>query len=146
MSILDDEDIVIQRTHNHVTSRINLPNAQRGELKPIEYAKMVDVYVRVVTSYVDFFIKYWIKDDVHQTNKLMTEELERVGLYGWTGLIEAECNPLGEYVMSLDCPASVSEIKAFLTRVVKGDLEFRCRYPIGCSNALNMIKELGLSF
>lgn len=146
MSILDDEDIAIQRVHNHVTSKINLPNKQRGELKPIEYAKLVDVYARVVTSYVDFFIKYWIKDDVYQTNKLMTEELERVGLCGWAGFTAEENNSIGEYVMSLDCPASVSEIKAFLTRVVKGDLEFRCRYPIGCTNALDMIKELGISF
>ena len=146
MSILDDEDIAIQRVHNHVASKINLPNAQRGELKPIEYAKMVDVYARVITSYVDFFIKCWIKDDVRQTNKLMTEELERVGLCGWAGFTAEENNSIGEYVMSLDCPASVSEIKAFLTRVVKGDLEFRCLYPIGCSNALDMIKELGISF
>ena len=145
MSILDDEDVVIQRTHNHVTSRINLPNAQRGELKPIEYAKMVDVYAHVITSYVDFFIKYWMKDDVCQTNKLMTEELERVGLYGWKGLTEAECNPLGEYVMSLDCPATLEEMKIFFKRVIMGDLEFRNRYPIESTNAFDMIKELEIS-
>lgn len=84
MSILDDEDIAIQRVHNHVISKINLPNKQRGELNPIEYAKLVDVYARVMTSYVKFFIKYWNENDVNETNKLMTEELGRVGIYGWT--------------------------------------------------------------
>ena len=146
MSILDDEDIAIQRVHNHVTSKTYQPNEQRGELKPIEYAKMVDVYARVITSYVDFFIKYWMKDDVRQTNKLMTEELERVGLCGWAGFTAEENNSIGEYVMSLDCPATLEEMKIFFKRLIMGDLEFRCRYPIGCSNALNMIKELGLSF
>lgn len=146
MSILDDEDIAIQRVHNHVASKNNLPNAQRGELKPIEYAKMVDVYARVITSYVDFFIKCWIKDDVRQTNKLMTEELERVGLCGWAGFTAEENNSIGEYVMSLDCPATVESMKEFFKRVVKGDLEFRCRYPINDTNALELIKTLNLVF
>ena len=146
MSILDDEDIAIQRVHNHVISKINLPNKQRGELNPIEYAKLVDVYARVMTSYVKFFIKYWNENDVNETNKLMTEELGRVGIYGWTGLTAKENNPLGEYVLSLDCPATVESMKEFFKRVVKGDLEFRCRFPIDNTNALELIKTLNLVF
>lgn len=146
MSILDDEDVVIQRINNSYMSRIYIPNEQRGELSPIEYGKWIDVYARVMTSYVKFFIKCWNENDVNETNKFMIEELERVGLYGWSGLTAEENTPLGEYVLSLDCPATIEEIKEFFKRVVMGDLEFRCRYPIDNTNALELIKTLNLVF
>lgn len=96
----------------------------------------------MVKFYVDFFIDYWYENDVNETNQKMSRELERVGITHWTGLKEEENNPLGEYVLSLDCPASVDEMKEFFNRVMMGDLEFLCRYPIRESNAFDMIKGL----
>ena len=146
MSILDDENVVIQRISNSSMSKIYIPNEQRGELSPIEYAKWVNVYARVMTSYVKFFVKYWNENDVNETNKLMIEELERVGIHGWTGLTAEENNPIGHYVLSLDCPTSAADMKEFFKKVVKGDLEFRCRYPIDDTNAFQLIKTLNLVF
>ena len=146
MSILDDEDVVIQGLSNSSMSKIYIPNEQRGELSPIVYAEWANVYAHVMTSYVKFFIKCWNKNDVNETNKLMNEELERVGIHGWIGLTAEENNPLGKYVLSLDCPVSAADMREFFKRVVKGDLEFRCRYPINDTNALELIKTLNLVF
>ena len=146
MSILDDEDVVIQRISNSSMSKIYIPNEQRGELSPIVYAEWVNVYARVMTSYVKFFVRFWNENEVNETNKLMNEELERVGLYGWAGFTAEENNSIGEYVLALDCPAIVEDMKEFFVRVVMGDLEFRCRYPIDNTNALELIKTLNLVF
>ena len=75
----------------------------------------------------------------------MSRELERVGITHWAGLTEEESKTLGEYVLSLDCHANVDNIKAFFERVIMGDLEFLCRYPIGDNNAFDMIKGLNLN-
>ena len=144
MSILDDEDVVIQRINNSSMTKIYMPNEQRGELSPTEYAKWINVYALVMTSYVKFFVKCWNAEDVNATNKLMMEELEGVGLYGWIGLTEEENNALGKYVLTLDCPTTAEEMKGFFKRVIKGDLEFRCRYPMDDSNAYELIKSLDL--
>lgn len=114
-----------------------------------EYARCLTVYKEVMQSYVQFFIDYWVKDNVNETNRLMTEELERVGIINqhrlWISRItEEENNPLGEYVLQLDYPISWSDMKVFFDRVMSGDLEFRCRYPIGDTDAFEMIKQLGL--
>ena len=93
-------------------------------------------------SYAEFFQDYWYKDNVDRTNQKMIEELERVGIRGWSGLSEEENNPLGEYVLSLDSPVSTTTMKEFFKRVMMGDLEFRCRYPIGDTSALELIREL----
>ena len=74
-----------------------------------EYARCLTVYKEVMQSYVQFFIDYWVKDNVNETNRLMTEELERVGIINqhrlWISRItEEENNPLGEYVLQLDYP------------------------------------------
>jgi hypothetical protein len=88
---------------------------------------------------VDFFKRYWFKDDVNETNRLMREQLSNSG---WSGLTEEENNPLGEYVLHLDFPASWSDMQELFQRVESGDLEFRCRYPIGDTNALDIIRKL----
>ena len=41
--------------------------------------------------------------------------------------------------------ASLDDIKEFFSRVMSGDLGFLCRYPIGDSNAFDMIKGLNLN-
>lgn len=144
MSLLDDEDDVIGRGSNVVFRSAALANNPYRENMDIEkYALLLSVYEKVSISYADFFIKYWRKDDVSKTNELMIGEFERVGLRGWGGLLEEENNPLGEYVFSLDFPAKVSDVKDFFGRVMMGDLEFRCRYPIGNSNAFDLIKSIG---
>ena len=144
MSLLDDENDLMERGSNRLFRKGALANNPYRENMEIEkYTMLLSVYEKVSISYVDFFIKYWHKDDVSKTNELMIRELERVGLTGWNGLLEEENNPLGEYVLSLDFPAKVSDIKDFFRRVMMGDLEFRCRYPIGDSNAFDLIKSIG---
>ena len=144
MSILSSFEDILARQDNFVFRGAVLANNPYRENMEIEkYTMLLSVYEKVSISYVDFFIKYWHKDDVSKTNELMIRELERVGLTRWNGLLEEENNPLGEYVLSLDFPAKVSDVKDFFGRVMMGDLEFRCRYPIGDSNAFDLIKSIG---
>lgn len=115
-------------------------NPFREELSIEEYARYTSVYATVVESYVKFFERFWHKDDVESTNADMIKELARVGMTGWSGLTAEENNPLGEYVLSLDCPVTATQMKEFFKRVTMGDLEFRCRYPIGDSDAFTIIR------
>lgn len=116
-------------------------NPYRENLSIEEYIQYLGVYTRVALSYAEFFQDYWYKDDVAKTNQKMIEELERVGIKGWSGMTEEENNPLGEYVLSLDSPVSTTTMKEFFKRVVMGDLEFRCRYPIGDTSALDLVRH-----
>jgi hypothetical protein len=150
MSIVDDQDILINGIKNSDANRsyyIEQESPMAVTLRERhtidDYARCLAVYKEVMQSYVQFFIDYWVKDNVNETNCWMTKELERVGIVGWVGLTEEENNPLGEYVLQLDFPASWSDMQTFFNRVMSGDLEFRCRYPMGNTNALDMIKGLG---
>ena len=143
-SIVDDFDVQFEGIRNiSKRSKIERESPMAVSLREKhtidEYARCLAVYKEVMQSYVQFFIDNWVKDDVNKTNRLMTEELEKVGIVGWTGLTEEENNPLGEYVLLLDYPISWSNMKAFFERILSGDLEFRCRYPIGNTNARDMI-------
>ena len=144
VSLLSGRKTIKSYSNNIMNSKLRNPDSHpvRGELSVEEYIHYLDIYAQVVRFYVDFFIDYWYENDVNETNEKMSRELERVGITHWTGLKEKENNPLGEYVLSLDCPVSVDEMKDFFNRVMMGDLEFLCRYPIGESNALDMIKGL----
>ena len=151
MGALDSYEVTMSRSDNYVnrltfeqTSPMAVSLREKHTID--EYARCLAVYKEVMQSYVQFFIDYWVKDDVNKTNRLMTEELEKVGIVGWTGFTEEENNPLGEYVLLLDYPISWSNMKVFFERVLSGDLEFRCRYPIGNTNARDMIKCLGITF
>ena len=147
VSILSGRKTIKSSSNNFLNSKLHHPKPHpiRGELSATEYVHYLNIYTQVVKFYVDFFIDYWYENDVNETNQKMSRELERVGITHWTGLKEKENNPLGEYVLSLDCPASVDEMKEFFNRVLMGDLEFLCRYPIGDSNAFDMIKDLGIN-
>ena len=92
--------------------------------------------------YVDFFTDYWYKDNVAKTNEKMIERLEEVGITGWSGLTPEENNPLGEYVLSLDLPIKDSEMKEFFNRVIRGDLEFLCRYPYNGTGAWELTRNI----
>jgi hypothetical protein len=140
MSLLDPIDDVLNCGDNFIYRQIALENNPYREGLEVEtYIKYSEVYAKVMTFYVKFFHDYWYKDNVEKTNEKMIAEMNRVGLNGWSGLTEAENNPLGEYVLSLDCPAKTSDIEEFFKRVMTGDLEFLCRYPIDETNALNLI-------
>ena len=99
---------------------------------------MLNIYAQVAESYTSFFAECWCKNDVEMTNKRMSE---RLGIPGWTGLSDDEHDSLGEYVLALDCPVNISRMKEFFARVMMGDLEFLCRYPIGKTNAFDLIKS-----
>lgn len=116
-------------------------NPYRENLSIEEYIQYLGVYTKVALSYAEFFQDYWYKDDVAKTNQKMIEELERVGIKGWSGMTEEENNPLGEYVLSLDCPATATAMREFFKRVMMGDLEFRCRYPIGETSARDLVRH-----
>ena len=140
MGIFDEHESD-NRVKRHIAVR---ENSYREGLSIEKYARYTSVYATVVESYVKFFERNWHKDDVESTNADMIKELARVGITGWSGLTAEENNPLGEYVLSLDCPATATQMKEFFKRVTTGDLEFRCRYPIGDTDALTIIRtEIG---
>ena len=76
------------------------------------------------------------------TTERMIAEMEKAGINGWKGVTDAENNPLGEYVLTLDYPAKTTDIKEFFERVINGDLEFLNRYPIDHTNAFELIKSI----
>ena len=146
MSLLDPIDEQINKGNNYVIRTCALKdNPYRKNLSTTEYVKYLDIYTRIVESYVKFFTDYWYKDDVEKTNEMMTEELIRKEVIKpgmvWTGLTEEENNPLGEYVLTLDCPATADAMRELFRRVLMGDLEFRCTYPINDTTALKLIRE-----
>ena len=142
ISILSDIEDQMNNGDNVVIRMSALQdNPYRENLSIEDYIKYLDVYTMVTLSYAEFFQDYWYKDNVDRTNQKMIEELERVGIRGWSGLSEEENNPLGEYVLSLDSPVSTTTMKEFFKRVVMGDLEFRCRYPIGDTSALDLVRH-----
>lgn len=147
VSLLSGRKTIKSYSNNIMNSKLRNPDSHpvRGELSVEEYIHYLDIYAQVVRFYVDFFIDYWYENDVNETNEKMSRELERVGITHWAGLTEEESKTLGEYILSLDCPANVDDIKAFFERVIMGDLEFLCRYPIGDNNAFDMIKGLNLN-
>ena len=116
-------------------------NPYRENLSIEEYIQYLGVYTKGALSYAEFFQDYWDKDDVAKTNQKMIEELERVGIKGWSGMTEEENNPLGEYVLSLDCRVTATAMREFFKRVMMGDLEFRCRYPIGETSARDLVRH-----
>ena len=118
-------------------------NPFREDLDADTYSRYLDVYAKVATFYADFFAWYWYKDNVEKTNEKMIEAMGKVGLNKWSGLTEAENNPLGEYVLSLDYPAKISDIKDFFKRVMTSDLEFLCRYPIDDTDSYDLIRGVG---
>lgn len=142
ISILSDIEDQMNNGDNVVIRMSALQdNPYRENLSIEDYIKYLDVYTKVALSYAEFFQDYWHKDNVDRTNQKMIEELERVGIRGWSGLSEEENNPLGEYVLSLDSPVSTTTMKEFFKRVMMGDLEFRCRYPIGDTSALDLVRH-----
>lgn len=121
-------------------------NPYREDLDADIYSKYLDVYAKVATFYINFFVCYWYKDYVEKTNEKMIAEMEKVALSNWSGLSETENNPLGEYVLSLNYPAKISDIKDFFRRVMMGDLKFLCCYPIDDTNAFELIKKTNIEF
>ncbi len=142
ISILSDIEDQMNNGDNVVIRMSELQdNPYRENLSIEDYIKYLDVYTKVALSYAEFFQDYWYKDNVDRTNQKMIEELERVGIRDWSGLSEEENNPLGEYVISLDSPVTTTTMKEFFKRVMMDDLEFRCRYPIGDTSALDLVRH-----
>ena len=142
-SIFDDPEVNRDGGDNAMRRKATLiSNPYREDLSIDIYARYLDIYRRVMNSYADFFCSNWYKDDVKKTNEVMAQELEKAGVSsGWTGLTEEENNPLGWYVITLDFPVTSSQMREFFKRVMIGDLEFLCRYPIQETNAKNLIRE-----
>jgi hypothetical protein len=142
-SIFDDPEVNRDGGDNAMRRKATLiSNPYREDLSIDIYARYLDIYRRVMNSYADFFCSNWYMDDVKKTNEVMAQELEEAGVSsGWTGLTEQENNPLGWYVITLDFPVTSSQMREFFKRVMTGDLEFLCRYPIQETNAKNLIRE-----
>lgn len=142
-SILDDPEVIMNGGDKAMRRKATLiSNPYREDLSIDIYARYLDIYRRVMNSYADFFCSNWYMDDVKKTNEVMAQELEEAGVSsGWTGLTEEENNPLGWYVITLDFPVTSSQMREFFKRVMTGDLEFLCRYPIQETNAKNLIRE-----
>ena len=55
-------------------------NPYREDLDADIYSKYLDVYAKVATFYINFFVCYWYKDYVEKTNEKMIAEMEKVAL------------------------------------------------------------------
>ena len=147
ISILADIDDQLNHGDNIIGRIKSLSDNPYREGSSVEdYLHNLNIYAQVMKIYVCFFSDYWYKDDVDKTNEMMSNELERVGLYGpntyriWSGLTAEENNSLGEYVLSLDLPIKDSDMKNFFNRVRSGDLAFLCRYPYNGTDAFELLK------
>ena len=147
ISILADIDDQLNHGDNIIGRIKTLSDNPYREGSSVEdYLHNLNIYAQVMKIYVCFFSDYWYKDDVDKTNEMMSNELERVGLYGpntyriWSGLTAEENNSLGEYVLSLDLPIKDSDMKNFFNRVRSGDLAFLCRYPYNGTDAFELLK------
>ena len=91
ISILSDVDDLMNNGDNMVIRMSAIQdNPYRENLSIEEYIQYLGVYTKVALSYAEFFQDYWYKDDVAKTNQKMIEELERVGIKGWSGMTEEE--------------------------------------------------------
>ena len=117
ISILSDTEDLMNYGDNIVIRESAIQNnLYRENISIEEYIQYLGVYTKVALSYAEFLQDYWYKDDVAKTNQKMIEELERVGIKGWSGMTEEENNPLGEYVLSLDCPATETAMRKFFKK------------------------------
>lgn len=143
VSILGDIDVQCNNLDNVVFRKTVLSNNSYREGSLVEnYFHNLTIYIQVMKIYVDFFTDYWYKDNVAKTNEKMIERLEEVGITGWSGLTPEENNSLGEYVLSLDLPVKDSDMKEFFDRVIRGDLEFLCRYPHNDTSAWELTRNI----
>lgn len=143
ISILSDTEDLMNYGDNIVIRESAIQNnLYRENISIEEYIQYLDVYTKVALSYAEFFQDYWYKGNVAMTNQKMIEALEKEGISGWLGVTEEENGPLGEYVLSLDCPTTTTAMREFFKRVMTGDLEFRCRYPIGDTSAFELIRNI----
>lgn len=143
ISILADIDDQLNYGDNIIGRIKTLSDNPYREGSSVEdYLHNLNIYAQVMKIYVDFFTDYWYKDNVAKTNEKMIERLEEVGITGWSGLTPEENNPLGEYVLSLDLPIKDSEMKEFFNRVIRGDLEFLCRYPYNGTGAWELTRNI----
>ena len=141
ISILSPIEDVLNFGDNYLYRKNVLENNQE-ELEVETYSNYFDVYAKVATFYINFFARYWYRDNSSMTTDRMIAEMKKVGINGWKGVTDAENNPLGEYVLTLDYPAKTTDIKEFFERVINGDLEFLNRYPIDHTNAFELIKSI----
>ena len=151
ISILADLDDQLNYGDNKMTRMEKLSDNPYREGSSIEdYLHNLNIYAQIMKIYVDFFTEYWYEDNVEKTNEMMNKEFERVGLYGpntfriWSGLTAEEHSSLGKYVLSLDLPVKRSEMEEFFVRVIRGDLEFLCRYTRTqyATCALELLKDV----
>ena len=95
ISILSDVDDSMNNGDNMLIRMSAIQdNPYRENLSIEEYIQYLGVYTKVALSYAEFFQDYWDKDDVAKTNQKMIDELERVGIKGWSGMTEEENNRL----------------------------------------------------
>ena len=119
----------------------------RGGLSAKQYKNIIEVYYLVSESYINFFGENWFEDDVVETNSRILRDLQKnMPLKTFSGDCfdsKEQAKDVAEYVLTLPFPADLDTMKAFFKEVIRGKLEFRCRYPIADSTALDLIKGLG---
>ena len=120
---------------------------RRGGLSAEVYKSIIDVYYLVSESYIHFFNENWFADNLEETNRRIMEDLQKNMSPSLTGNCfesQEQAKEVAEYVLTLPFPADLDTMKALFAEVMKGRLEFRCRYPIGETNAKELINGLGL--
>lgn len=146
MSILDET--FAEDATNKLVNAIRCNSARQSNLCGLsadQYKSVIDIYYLVSESYINFFIENYYDNDVENTNKKMYEDMQSHGVTRmpndyFTSLEEAQ--EVAEYVFTSPFPANLETMKKFLREVRSGILEFRCLYPIGDTNALELIKQL----
>ena len=141
--MLSPMEDVLNFGDNYLYRKNALENSFFREDLDIEtYSNYLEVYAKVATFYINFFTRYWYRANSCMTTERIIAEMNKAGINGWQGVTAAENNPLGEYVLTLDYPAKTTDIKEFFERVINGDLEFLCRYPIDNTNSFELIKSI----
>lgn len=114
-----------------------------------EYKSLSDAYYKIREFYMDFFMKFWTPNAESASNNVNNQTVQhKVREYSNLSWTEDEYAVLKDYIDKLRFPATYSEIIDFLLRVLKGDLEFLCRFPIKndingeCS--LDILKSLNI--
>lgn len=119
---------------------------RRSGLSSEQYKNIIDVYFLVSQSYIHFFEENWFEDSIEETNCRILADLQKNMSPTFSGSCfnsKEHAKDVAEYVLSLPFPAELDTMKAFFNEVTSGKLEFRCRYPVGDSTCIDLIKGLG---
>ncbi len=111
-----------------------------------EYEELRCIYYPIKDCIQHFFIKFCSEDYVTANEKVL-KELIRTGIFGpnTTGSIftsEQDLTERRKYVYSLSYPTDYDKMQSFIDEVVRGQLEFLCRYPLNATDGITILDTI----